>query len=48
MLARRSTEAEEMDAPELDPTIYARALRDLARVNRVTRTHAPVGSKQRP
>ena len=42
MLARRSTEAEEMDAPELDPTIYARALRDLARVNRVTRTHAPV------
>ena len=42
MLARRSTEQEEMDAPALDPAIYARALRDLARVNRLTRTHAPV------
>jgi len=42
MLARRSTAQEEMDAPGLDPANYARALRDLARVNRVTRTHAPV------
>jgi 2-polyprenyl-3-methyl-5-hydroxy-6-metoxy-1,4-benzoquinol methylase len=39
-LAVRSTAAELMDEAGLDETIYQRCLRDLAAVNRVTRTHA--------
>ncbi len=41
-LSRRSTEIELMDRPETSPADYARALADLARVNRVTLTHRPV------
>ena len=41
-LSRRSTEIELMDAPETTPEDYARALADLAAVNRVTFTHRPV------
>ena len=41
-LAHRSTETELMDRPETPPADYARALADLARVNRVTFTHRPV------
>jgi SAM-dependent methyltransferase len=42
-LATRSHEAELMDGPGLgDAALHARVLADLARVNRVTRTHAPV------
>ena len=42
-LATRSREAELMDGAGLgDAALQARVLADLARVNRVTRTHAPV------
>ena len=41
-LSRRSEAAELMDATLADPDDYAACLSDLARVNRVTRTHAPV------
>lgn len=41
-LSRRSTETELMDLPETSPADYARALADLARVNKVTITHRPV------
>lgn len=42
-LAQRSHQAELMDGPGLaDPALQARVLADLARVNRLTRTHAPV------
>ncbi|MEO5735560.1 MAG: methyltransferase domain-containing protein [Rubrivivax sp.] len=42
-LARRSLEPELMDGEGLrDPALHARVLADLARVNRLTRTHAPV------
>lgn len=40
-LSRRSTKAELMDADTTDPETYARCLRDLAAVNRVTFTHRP-------
>jgi 2-polyprenyl-3-methyl-5-hydroxy-6-metoxy-1,4-benzoquinol methylase len=36
---QRSMMIELMDAPDLDPAIYARCLNDLAAVNRVTFTH---------
>jgi SAM-dependent methyltransferase len=36
---QRSSMIELMDAPDLDPAIYARCLADLAAVNRVTFTH---------
>ena len=39
MLAERSLQEEQMDAAELDPAVYARVLRDLARVNRTTMAH---------
>lgn len=35
-LDRRSRQAEQMDAPDLDPAVYERVLHDLARVNRWT------------
>lgn len=35
----RSSAPEEMDAPDLDPAIYARCLADLASVNRATSAH---------
>ncbi len=42
-LAHRSLEPELMDGEGLrDPVLQARVLADLARVNRLTRTHAPV------
>src|ERR1700741_4609726 len=41
-LAVRSRQDEQMDAPDLDPAIYARVLHDLARVNRWTFTAHPV------
>ena len=41
-LSRRSAQTELMDLPETPPADYARALADLARVNRVTLTHRPV------
>jgi SAM-dependent methyltransferase len=41
-LSRRSTEIELMDLPETSPADYARALSDLAKVNKVTFTHRPV------
>ena len=40
-LSRRSTQPETMDDADLDPATYARCLRDLATVNRVTMTHGP-------
>lgn len=40
-LAVRSREAEQMDAPDLDPEIYAAVLADLAQVNRVTMSARP-------
>lgn len=41
-LAVRSRQDEQMDAPDLDPAIYATVLHDLARVNRWTFTAHPV------
>ena len=41
-LAVRSRQDEQMDAPDLDPAIYAKVLHDLARVNRWTFTAHPV------
>jgi 2-polyprenyl-3-methyl-5-hydroxy-6-metoxy-1,4-benzoquinol methylase len=41
-LAVRSRQDEQMDAPGLDPAIYAKVLHDLARVNRWTFTAHPV------
>ena len=41
-LSRRVLVEEEMDGPGVSPAEYARALADLARVNRVTLTHRPV------
>ncbi|MDD2878121.1 MAG: methyltransferase domain-containing protein [Acidiphilium sp.] len=41
-LTHRSTLAEVMDDPSLDPAIYARCIGDLAKLNRVTFTHRPV------
>jgi 2-polyprenyl-3-methyl-5-hydroxy-6-metoxy-1,4-benzoquinol methylase len=41
-LAVRSRQDEQMDAPGLDPAIYAKVLHDLARVNRWTFTARPV------
>jgi 2-polyprenyl-3-methyl-5-hydroxy-6-metoxy-1,4-benzoquinol methylase len=41
-LSVRSELPEEMDAPTTDARTYAACLRDLASVNRVTRTHRPV------
>ena len=40
-LAIRSTEEEQMDAPDLDPAVYARALTDLSDVNRLTLAARP-------
>ena len=40
-LTIRSRQEEQMDAPDLDPTIYERVLHDLARVNRWTFTAWP-------
>lgn len=40
-LSTRSRQAEQMDAPDLDPAIYERVLHDLARVNRWTFTAWP-------
>lgn len=40
-LAIRSTQEEQMDAPDLDPAIYARILTDLSRVNRLTLATRP-------
>eukprot|EP01037_Dinobryon_pediforme_P006008 gene6008-6080_t len=40
--ARRSFEVELMDRPETSRADYARALRELARVNQVTFTHRPI------
>lgn len=40
-LALRCRDEEQMDAPDLDPTIYAEVLGDLARVNRWTFTARP-------
>ncbi|HSQ94865.1 MAG TPA: methyltransferase domain-containing protein [Croceibacterium sp.] len=37
----RSREAEQMDAPDLDPAVYEKVLHDLARVNRATFTAWP-------
>lgn len=39
MLGERSLQEEQMDAAELDPAIYARVLRDLAKVNCITMAH---------
>lgn len=41
MLATRALAEEQMDAPDLDPAIYARVLADLARVNTVTMARRP-------
>ena len=41
ILAIRSRQEEQMDAPDLDPAIYERVLHDLARVNRWTFTAWP-------
>jgi len=41
-LSRRSTRTELMDLPDTPAADHARALADLARVNRVTLTHRPV------
>ncbi len=41
-LSHRHDIAERMDDPDVPAADYAAALRDLAAVNRVTRTHAPV------
>lgn len=41
-LAVRSRQDEQMDAPGLDPAVYAKVLHDLARVNRWTFTARPV------
>ncbi len=41
-LSRRSTEPELMDRPDTSERDYARALADLAQVNRLTLTHRPV------
>jgi 2-polyprenyl-3-methyl-5-hydroxy-6-metoxy-1,4-benzoquinol methylase len=40
-LAVRTLKEEQMDAPDLDPAIYARVLTDLAQVNRLTMTARP-------
>lgn len=40
-LAIRALEEEQMDAPDLDPRVYAQVLSDLARVNRITFAHHP-------
>ncbi len=40
-LAIRSLQDEQMDAPDLDPAIYARILTDLSQVNRLTMTAHP-------
>lgn len=40
-LAIRSTEDEQMDAPDLDPVVYARVLTDLSEVNRLTLAAPP-------
>ena len=40
-LAIRSTQDEQMDAPDLDPGVYAVVLRDLSRVNRLTLNARP-------
>lgn len=40
-LAIRSTEEEQMDAPDLDPAIYARVLTDLAQVNELVLSGRP-------
>jgi 2-polyprenyl-3-methyl-5-hydroxy-6-metoxy-1,4-benzoquinol methylase len=40
-LAIRSLEDEQMDAPDLDPAIYARILTDLSQVNRLTMNARP-------
>lgn len=41
MLAARALSEEQMDAPDLDPAVYARVLNDLARVNTVTMARRP-------
>ncbi len=41
-LSHRHDIAEMMDLPDTPPADYAAALRDLAAVNRITRTHAPI------
>ena len=41
-LANRSLEQEQMDAPGIDPDVYAKVLADLARVNRWTLTARPI------
>lgn len=41
ILAIRSRQEEQMDAPDLDPAVYERVLHDLARVNRWTFTAWP-------
>jgi 2-polyprenyl-3-methyl-5-hydroxy-6-metoxy-1,4-benzoquinol methylase len=41
-LSVRSRQEEQMDAADLDPAVYERVLRDLARVNRWTFTARPV------
>ncbi len=41
-LDRRSRQDEQMDAPDLDPAVYARVLHDLARLNRWTLNTRPV------
>ena len=41
MLEHRVIADEQMDAPDLDPAVYARVLRDLARVNTVTMARRP-------
>lgn len=41
MLAVRSRREEQMDAPDIDPAVYAAVLADLARVNRWTFTARP-------
>lgn len=40
-LAIRATEEERMDAPDLDPGVYAAVMADLARVNRITMAARP-------
>ncbi|MBU3076909.1 methyltransferase domain-containing protein [Sphingomonas quercus] len=40
-LAARSLAEEQMDAPDLDPAVYAAVLGDLARVNRLTMSARP-------
>ena len=41
MLATRTLAEEQMDAPNLDPAIYARVLADLAKVNTITMARRP-------